>query len=186
MFQQPRESGDAVPFGEMVGSLVLFDCRELRTGIPTTFGEKEAVAATVHCLDGQHGGEVFEDALIFPGALIGALKGAIGGEPVLGRIGLGTPKPNQKPPYLLQPFTDADAAVAGPYWTRHQAGKLQQPAQAAPAPAPVQQQYVPPQPAAPAPAANGAAMDVAVWDQLPPEVQALMRQSDPAKVPAGR
>ena len=105
MFQQPSEAGDKVPVAELINSLVLIWVREHRTGITTTFGEKDAVACDVHVLDGAHGGEVFDNALLFQGGLIGSLKSAAGGDPVLARIGVGVGKPGQNPPYILQPFT---------------------------------------------------------------------------------
>lgn len=165
MFQQPREI-TAVPVSEMVGSLVLFIVHRYRTGINTSFGnDKDAVECDIYCLDGQHAGEAFPGGLIFQGALIGSLKGYAGSpEPVLGRIGLGDAKPKQNPPYLLIPFTQADAAIAGPAWARIQAGQFRAPAQNGTAPAAPAQQYAPvpqqqyqappvPQPAAAPPAA---------------------------------
>lgn len=114
MFQQPSE-GDRVDMNELVGSLVLFYVHEIRQGINTPYGEKEAVSCAIHILDGAKGGEKFENALIFQGALIGSLRSAAGGEPVLARVGTGTAKPGQKPPFVLNPFTDADAALATTY-----------------------------------------------------------------------
>lgn len=189
MFQQPRESSSA-PVSEMIGSLCLFAVKEYRTGITTSFGEdKDAVAVDVHCLDGTHGGEVFTDSLLFQGGLIGSLKGAAGGEPVLARIGQAPAKPGRNPAYILLPFTDADAAIAGPYWASVQAAQFQAPAAAPPvpqaaaappvtAPAPVPAAA----PAAPAPAANGQ-LSAAGFYALPPEVQAMLRAS--GQVPAG-
>jgi hypothetical protein len=195
MFQQPSAGGDKVPMSDLVGALVLFQVRDYRTGIITSFGEKDAVACDVHVLDGGQAGTVYDNALLFQGALIGALKPAVGGEPVLARIGLGTSKAGQNAPYILIPFTDADAAVAGPYWQAWQAKHLRQPANgqpanghAAPTPAaPAQAAAVTPSPAAaspapasPAPAAatglpNG--MTAEAFAALPQEVQALLAQS---------
>ena len=159
MFQQPSQ-GDQVNIGELVGSLVLIWVRELRDGIATPYGEKEAIACDIHVLDGAKGGEKFENALIFQGALIGSLRAAIGGEPVLARIGQGIAKPGQNPPFILQPFTDADAAVATGYIQR-MPKPFQAPAAAEPA-------------AAPAAAVTNGSVDIST---LPPEVQALIRQS---------
>lgn len=168
-FQQPSQAGDKVPMAELTGALVLIRVTGHRTGIATSFGEKDAIECDVHVLDGKHGGEVFDNALLFQGALIGALKPAAGGDPVLARVGVGTAKAGQNAPYILLPFTDADAAVAGPYWASVQAKGFQAPATV---------------PAAPAPAAPAAAPATANGqvnlDSLPPEVQALIRQSLPA------
>jgi hypothetical protein len=209
MFQQPRENS-AAPLDEMIGALCLFVVHAYKTGINTSFGDdKDAVEVDLHCLDGRHGGEVFPGALLFQGALIGALKGAAGGDPVLGRLGQGQAKPKQNPPYVLLPFTGQDAAVAGPYWQAHTARKMQQPAAPAAPQAPVQQQYqtpapvaaaptypaaaspaaasapvAPPAPAsAPAAPAPGGVVTADVFITYPPEVQALLRAQGLA--PAG-
>lgn len=192
MFQQPAQGGDKIPFAELIGALALFIVRDHRTGIVTTFGEKDAVGADVHILDGPKAGTVYDNSLIFQGALIGALKSAIGGDPVLARIGQGTPKPGQNAPFILAPFTQADVPLATACWQRIQAQQFQPPAQqqaapAAPQPAPAaaapyQAAAVPaaaspaPAPAAPSPAAGTPAPAVN-WEALPPEVQELLRQA---------
>ena len=190
MFQQPSQGGDKVPFAEMIGALALIVVREHRAGITTTFGEKDAVAADVHVIDGQHGGEVFDNALIFQGALIGALKSAAGGDPVLARIGQGTAKPGQNPPFILTPFTEADVPAATAYWTAWQARQFQAPAQQAAAPpvppaaaAPVAAAVIP-SPAAASPATGNGAMTAEQFAALPIEVQELLRQSGQAPVTA--
>lgn len=178
-FQQPAEQGDKVPMAELPGSLVLIKVTEHRTGIATDYGPKDAVACDVHVLDGKHGGEVFDNALLFQGALIGALKGAVGGGPVLGRVALGTAKAGQNAPYVLLPFTAQDAAVAGPYWASVQAKGFQVPAAAVPTPAAA----APPAAATPSPAAaspataSPAAAGTVDLSSLPKNVQELIRQT---------
>jgi hypothetical protein len=178
-FQQPAAGGDQVKIPELLGSLVLVYVREVRENITTPYGEKEAIACDLHTLDGPKGGEVFENSLIFQGALIGSLRSAAGGDPVLARIGQGVAKPGQSAPYILQPFTDADAAIATAYIAK-MAKPFQPPAAAAPAnPAatagPTLAAAASPSPAAASPAtANGAAVD---YTTLPPEVQELLKQS---------
>lgn len=186
MFQQPSQGGDQVKIPELLGALVLVYVREVREGITTPYGEKEAIACDLHVLDGPKAGEISENSLIFQGALIGALRGATGGDPVLGRIGQGTAKPGQSAPYILLPFTDADAAVATA-WIQAHAQRFQPApatgptAAAAPAAAPT------PSPAAaspatanPAPAGLPNGMTPEAFAQLPAEVQELIRQSVPA------
>jgi hypothetical protein len=171
MFQQPSAGGDKIPFADLVGSLALFWVREHRPSIITAFGEKDAVACDVHILDGPQAGTVYENSLIFQGALIGSLKPAAGGDPVLARIGQGTAKPGQNPPYILMPFTAADAAAATAYIQR-----MPKPFQA-----PANGQTPPP-----APVVNAAppqAMTAEAFAALPLEVQELLRQS--GQVPAG-
>lgn len=171
MFQQPSQ-GDQVKIAELTGSLALFWVREYREEIMTQHGPADAVACDVHVLDGDHGGEKFENTLIFQRALIGSLRSAIGGEPVLGRIGQGVAKPGKTAPYVLNPFTDADAALATTY-IQNMAKPFQPPAGQGPtttAPG-----ATPPAATAPpaAPAGNGG-IDLS---QLPPEVRELIAQS---------
>lgn len=184
MFQQPSQGGDQVKVPELIGALVLVYVREYRENITTSYGLSDAIAADVHVLDGPKAGESFENTLIFQKALIGALRGAIGGDPVLGRIGQGVAKPGQSAPYILQPFTAQDAAVATA-WINSRP-KFQPAAAPAPVAAPVAP--VPPQAAAPAavpaaatpspaaasPATGNGQVDIST---LPPEVQELLRQS---------
>jgi hypothetical protein len=176
VFQQPSQ-GDQVKIAELVGSLVLVYVRELRENIQTAFGPSDAVAVDLHVLQGPSAGESFENTLIFQKALIGSLRSAVGGDPVLGRVGQGTAKPGQSPPYILHPFTDADAAIATA-WIQARPGQFQAPAngraavpapgQAAPSPAPATS------PAAPPATPAGNSID---YSALPPEVQELLRQS---------
>jgi hypothetical protein len=188
-FQQPSQ-GDQVKVAELIGCLALIWVREFREDIPTTFGEADAVAVDLHVLDGPKGGEKFENTLLFQRALIGSLKPAVGGEPVLGRIGQGVGKPGQSPPYILLPFTDADAQLATGYIAR-MAKPFQAPAAAGP-PQPGEHGYTAnpqaaaaaatPSPAAATPATANGAMTREIFDALPDEVQELLRQS--GKVPA--
>ena len=173
MVQQPSQ-GDQVKVAELLGCLVLIWVKEFREDIPTAYGPSDAIACDVHVLDGAKGGEKFESTLVFQKALIGSLRSAIGGEPVLGRIGQGVAKPGQSPPYILQPFTDADAALATGYIQRMAtpaSGQAAPKAAAAPAAAPGS----PTTPAAsPAGPATGSTVDIST---LPPEVQELLRQT---------
>ena len=170
MFQQPS-AGDQVKMAEIVGSLVLIYVHELREDIQTTFGPADAVAADVHVLDGAKAGESYENTLIFQKALIGALRGGIGGDPVLGRVSQGTAKPGQSPPYILQPYTQQDAAIATAWIQAHKPG-FQAAAAAAPPPAQATPSAAPAAPVAAG--GNGAGVDVSA---LPPEVQELLRQA---------
>lgn len=176
MFQQPSQ-GDQVKMSELIGSLILVYVREVRENVPTSFGPSDAVAADVHVLDGPQAGESYENTLIFQKALIGSLRGAAGGDPVLGRVGQGTAKPGQSPPYILQPYTPADAAVATAWMTAHAAG-FQAPAaasgQAANPPVAAAPAAASPSPVAASPVTASPAVD---YTALPPEVQELLRQS---------
>lgn len=165
MFQQPSQ-GDKVNMNDLVGSLCLFYVEAVRDGINTPFGEKEAVACDVHVLEGPQAGESYKNALIFQGALIGSLRGAAGGEPVLARVTHGVAKPGQKPPFVLAEFTAADAKLAEAWIAQHKPS-FQGASNGSSAPAVA---------AAPstAPAAAIGSVDISA---LPPEVQALLQQS---------
>lgn len=156
MFQQPSAGGDQVKVNELIGSLALIYVHEFRQGISTVNGPSDAVTVDLHVLQGPKAGESYENTLIFQKVLIGSLKGAVGGEPVLARIGQGVAKPGQSAPYVLQPHTASDAAVATA-WIQSRMTAVQQPAPAPPA------------------AANGTlAIDPST---LPPAVVELLKQS---------
>lgn len=91
--------------------LLIIEPHALETGIITSFGDKDAVRATIRVVDGTDAGEVYEDSLVFPKALIGQLKSSIG-KKVLGRLTQGVAKPGQKPPWLLADPTPADIVAA--------------------------------------------------------------------------
>lgn len=189
-FQQPSAGGDAFKPAEHIGRLVLIWAKDYRENIATSFGAADAICADVHVIDSPNGPEVFKNALLFQRALIASLRDAIGGDPVLGRIGQGTAKPGQSAPYILTPFTDADAQAATAY-VESLPKPFQAPAaqQQAAAPGPIaqmpqqaaaradalyqaaQQQLQQQAPAAPAPAAP--AIDPG---NLPPDVAALLAQ----------
>jgi len=158
MFQQPPPSGDIFKIADYNGALVLIYVHELREDIVTSFGPTDAIRADVHVLDGEHAGDSFENALLFGRALVPSLSGAVKGEPVLGRIGTGVPKPGQNPPFIIQPYDERDAKIATDWIASQKPGF--QPADKA---------------AKPEPAANGTGqVDIST---LPPEVQELIRQS---------
>src|SRR6267154_101165 len=169
MFQQPSQ-GDRIKMEEIIGCLVLIWAREYREGIPTPFGDKDAVGCDVHVLDGQKGGEKFENTLLFGGVLIGSLKPAIGGEPVLARIGQGVSKAGQNAPWILLPYTEQDAALATGYIQR-MPKPFQAPATASPAagPTPAAPAAATPSPAAAMPAIGNGAMTREIFDALPEE-----------------
>jgi len=93
------------------GALLIVEPTSVETGIPTSFGDKDAVRATITVVDGTDAGEVYSDTLIFPRALIGQLKSNVG-KKVLGRVSQGNAKPGQKPPWLLSDPTPADVTAA--------------------------------------------------------------------------
>jgi hypothetical protein len=193
MFQQPSQ-GDRLAMADVFGSLVLIWVREYREDIQTAYGEKDAIACDVHVLDGAKGGEKFEHTLIFGGALIGSLRSAAGGDPVLGRISQGVSKPGQNAPWIIQPFTAEDAALATSYIQR-MPKPFQAPASGngngngqppnPPAAAAPSAAAATPSPATTAatPASSASASPPVDYSALPPEVLELLRQS--GQLPAG-
>lgn len=114
-FADPAEGGgDKLPYDDLNGSLLLVTVKSVEEGIQTTFGVKDAIKADIAVLDGDHKAERYEDTLIFPKVLVGALRSNVG-RMVLGRLGQGNAKPGQKPPWILAAGTDADKATATKY-----------------------------------------------------------------------
>jgi hypothetical protein len=109
-FRDPSAGGDKLPLEELLGGLLLFTVHEQMPEMQTSFGPATPIRADVAVLDGHLKGQVFDDALIFPRKLQGQLRGAIG-EMVLGRLGRGTAKAGQSPPWELSPATEADRAI---------------------------------------------------------------------------
>src|ERR1035438_2478230 len=177
MFQQPSQ-GDQVKVADLLGSLTLIWARDYREDVTTAYGPADAVAVDIHVLEGPKGGEKFENTLLFQRALIGSLRSAIGGEPVLARIGQGVAKPGQSQPYILLPYDAADAALAS-----HYISQLGKPFQAAGDGAAVRAQAAAAAavPAAVVPAAApSTAVDAGTFGTLPDEVKELLRQSGAA------
>jgi hypothetical protein len=109
-FASPAEAG-GFNFEEHKGRLLMFDVASLESDVATTFGEKDAIRATVTVLDGEAVGEVAEDVLIFPLVLIQQLRPRVG-QKVLGRLSQGVAKPGQKPPWKLEEATAEEIALA--------------------------------------------------------------------------
>lgn len=107
-YAAPAAGGDGWSPKDSNGHLLIIEPQSHEQGILTSFGEKDAIRATVHDIDT---GETFHDSLIFPGALIGALKARIG-QKVLARLGQGVPKPQQAPPWQLHDASGDPQAVA--------------------------------------------------------------------------
>ena len=109
-------SGDTVTWDDLEGRLLLIKPLELHSSIKTSFGDKEAIAADVHVLDGPNAGTVSHDVFVFPLALQGQIKKNIAtGRFNLGRLGKGVPKPGQRAPWRLLDPTDDDKGLARKY-----------------------------------------------------------------------
>ncbi|MFD0884608.1 hypothetical protein ACFQ08_08585, partial [Streptosporangium algeriense] len=113
-FSQPSAASD-FRAKDHVGHLLLVYVRELRKDIVTTYGTSDAIACDVVVLTDPNGPRCEPGVLLFQKPLIGSLTNSIGKDPVLARLGQGTAKPGQSAPYLLNPFTEQDAAFATQY-----------------------------------------------------------------------
>lgn len=128
-------SAAAIDWNELNGHLVIVEVESYETGIVTANGERDAIRATVHDVDGQ---QTDEDVLIFPKVLVSNLRPRVG-QKVLGRIGQGVAKPGQNAPWILNDASgdEAAAAKAVAYLKAREAGQFTAPAaQAAAAPTP--------------------------------------------------
>lgn len=106
-------------FSELNGSLLLIWVHNVEKDVSTSYGPKDALNSDVHVLDGQAAGQVYRNTLIFPGLLVGQLKGSAGsGDPTLGRLGQGLAKKNQSAPWLLDDPTEGDEEIAAKYVER--------------------------------------------------------------------
>lgn len=111
-FSKPGTGGDRIDYETLTGALLLFTVKGVKSGIPTAFGDKDAVEADVAVLDGPHKGDTYSDVLVFPLVLQGQLRGL---DLVLGRLGKGVAKAGQKPPWQLTDPTEADEATGERY-----------------------------------------------------------------------
>lgn len=109
-------SADFINWEDLEGQLLLLKPKNQLYGINTDYGAKDAIEADLHVLDGPEAGEVYKNGYVFPLALQNQIKDAIGtGRFSLGRLGKGTPKKGQKPPWLLSDPTEDDKSLARRY-----------------------------------------------------------------------
>lgn len=115
---------DTINYQELRGSLLLVSVLEALDHVPTVMtppGEKSpAVRADVTILDGPKAGTTLVNTLVFPKVLQGRLRPRVG-KLILGRLGQGEAKVGQTAPWVLDPPTDADRAVAD-RWLAHPQG----------------------------------------------------------------
>lgn len=111
----PPATPTGIDLKQINGALLLIEVTAHETGIPTSFGPSNAVRANVTVLDGPNKGEQYTDTLLFPRVLQSQLKPAVGKPAVLARLGQGTAKAGQSPPWILNNPTDDDTATARKY-----------------------------------------------------------------------
>lgn len=98
------------------GRLLLIKPKRHLTAVPTKdYGEKEAIEADIHILDGPEAGTVLRDGRVFGLVMLGQLKGNVG----TGRFNLGRLRQGEatkgNPPWKLFDPTDADRDLARRY-----------------------------------------------------------------------
>jgi len=95
------------------GSLLVFRVTRFQENVPNNFGEfRDTVWADVTVIDGDAKGTVYVNEDITYTQLVPALREAVGGDPVLGRLVRGTKGTKGKPPFLLNDPTVEDIAAA--------------------------------------------------------------------------
>jgi len=143
LFQRP--SNDFFAAKSYDGKLVLFESIGQPYTAKTDFGDSDAIDADVTVIDADGGPKVFTKSRVFGAALVGTLSRSLPGKPLLGRIGQGQAKAGQSAPWILEDYTDQDAALAGAYLTQRASGAFSRPATPAPAPqqAPVETRPAP-------------------------------------------
>ena len=142
-FTPPAPPGSGINWQDLLGMLLMVEPIAQESGIKTAYGESDAVRADVVVLDGPEPGRQYLDTLVFPRVLGQQLSRSIG-KKVLGRLGQGTAKPGQSPPWMLLEASEQDIELG----QRYLASRAQQ----VTAPAAVQEQPAQqpaPQPQAP-------------------------------------
>lgn len=143
-FSQPSAaSGGEFEPKNFNGRLLMIYAKSYNPEVQTKYGASQAADVDVIVVDQQDPATgkpiVVLDARLF-GNLAKSVRNDVGGV-VLGRLGQ-VPTGNGNPAWVLQNFTDEDAALAGPVDAAYRAGQFRQPTSTAPsAPAP---QAVPP------------------------------------------
>lgn len=127
-FADPATPSSGMDLNEYSGSLLLFQVLGVEPHVPTVHtkpGEQSpAVRANVTALDGPAAGRLYEDTLIFPKILQSQLKSRVG-QMVLGRLGRGVAKPGQSAPWMLNPATEQDKAIANAHMRQAAAPRVQ-------------------------------------------------------------
>ena len=139
LFDNPGSADTFTP-ADHNGQLLLIKPLRPVYNIPTqNFGDKDAIEADIHFLDGPQAGTVLKGAYVFPLAMQGQLKGNTGsGRFNLGRLTQGVATKGT-PPWKLADPNDADKDLARRYiasdkYKANNAGAAPAPA-ATPAPA---------------------------------------------------
>jgi hypothetical protein len=119
------------------GRLLLIKPKQLLAKVSTKdYGDKEAIEADIHILDGPEAGTVLRDGRVFGLVMLGQLKSNVGtGRFNLGRLGQGEATKGNPPWKLFDP-TDADKELARRYLASDRYKQNNTAAAPTPAPAP--------------------------------------------------
>jgi len=109
-------SADQLDLGSLLNSLLLIK-PVAHQQVTTAYGDKEAVEADVHVVDGDLAGTVYRSAYLFPLVLQGQLRKNVGtGRFNLGRLTKRPPtRPGTNPAWALADPTPADIEAAEKY-----------------------------------------------------------------------
>lgn len=107
-FSDPS-SGGSFDVKEHKGALLLFTPKKYEEEVTTRHGVKDAIRTDVVVIDEENPAksEKVEDALIFPGRLVGSLKSQAGKGMVVGRLGQ-VPTDKGNPAWVLDAASDAE------------------------------------------------------------------------------
>jgi len=83
---------DQIVWEDLNGALLFVQPISIERGINTQHGTRDAVYAHVAVLDGEHQGDKYRDALVFPATLVGQLRRCTMGKLILGRLVQGEAK----------------------------------------------------------------------------------------------
>lgn len=111
----PPASASGVPWAELVGRLLVIEPAKFEPSVSTTFGDREAIRATVTVID-QDEPDTYEDVLIFGLVMLGQLRSKLG-LMVLGRLGQAPAKAGQNPAWRIEEPTEQDQKLGGD-WLR--------------------------------------------------------------------
>lgn len=87
--------GEQIVWEDLEGALLAISPTSIERGINTVHGTRDAVVAHVLVIDGEHAGDQYQDAMVFPAGLFGQLKNRLNRK-MLGRLGKGNVKIDQE------------------------------------------------------------------------------------------
>jgi hypothetical protein len=115
LFDAPA-SASGIDLKELHHQLLLIKPLRLELNVNTALGPKDATVADIHILDGDNAGTMHTAVFLWPKVLQSQVATNTGtGRYNLGRLGQGTAKPGQNPPWKLDDPIEADKELARRY-----------------------------------------------------------------------